>query len=127
MKTIEVLLVEDNAGDALLTGQVIAESPLPVKLHLARDGEEALHTLSNPGFRPDLIILDLNLPKISGHAVLQRRPPNIPVVVFSSSRSESDVRGVMALGACEYIQKPMDIHAFTDAVCGMIERWALRG
>lgn len=72
MKSVQVLLVEDNAGDALLVGQAVKDCPIPVKLIIARDGEQALIMLSERGFEPDLIILDLNMPKIPGHVLLQR-------------------------------------------------------
>ena len=67
----EVLLVEDNAGDALLVGQALADCPTKVHLHIARDGEQALQILGEPDYTPDLIILDLNIPKIEGHEVLR--------------------------------------------------------
>src|ERR1700722_9580803 len=70
MSPSEVLLVEDNAGDALLVGQVLAEYPRPVHLRIARDGEQALQILGEPGFKPDLVILDLNIPRVSGYTVL---------------------------------------------------------
>lgn len=72
MKSVQVLLVEDNAGDAFLTGQALADCPIPVKLTIAQDGEQALAMLSERDYAPDLIILDLNLPKIPGHVLLQR-------------------------------------------------------
>src|SRR5260370_17275411 len=89
MNPSEVLLVEDNAGDALLIGQALAEYPTPVHLHIARDGEQALQMLEGPDFKPDLIILDLNIPKMSGYAVLGLyRPKKTPVVVFTASENE---------------------------------------
>ncbi len=127
MKPVEVLLVEDEPGDALLANQVIADCTLPVTLHIAHDGEEALAVLSNRDLKLDLVILDLNLPKISGHEVLERRlVKDVPVVVFSSSWRDSDAQRALALGACEYVEKPMDIQAYSDTVCGMIEKWAVR-
>jgi CheY-like chemotaxis protein len=125
MKPLEVLLIEDNAGDALLIGQILAEFQLPVKLHIARDGEQALQMLGDVNLTPSLIVLDLNIPKISGNAVLKRyRNRHVPVVVFSSSWNEREIEEALALGACQYVQKPTDIQAFTDAVCGMIVKWA---
>ena len=86
MKPIEVLLVEDNPGDTLLTFQAFDQSPTLVKFHLARDGEQALLLLRGKTFEPDLIILDVNLPKLTGFDVLEKyHPNNVPVVVFSSS------------------------------------------
>jgi two-component system response regulator len=125
MKPVEVLLIEDNAGDTLLIGQILADCQLPVKLHVARDGEQALQMLSDINLKPSLIVLDLNIPKISGNALLKRYTSrHIPVVVFSSSWNEPEIEEALALGACQYVQKPTDIQAFTDAVCGMILKWA---
>jgi CheY-like chemotaxis protein len=125
MKPMEVLLIEDNAGDTLLIGQILADCQLPVKLHIARDGEQALDMLTNANLDLSLIVLDLNIPKISGNALLKRYTSRqAPVVVFSSSWKEPEIQEALALGACQYVQKPTDIQAFTDAVCGMILKWA---
>jgi CheY-like chemotaxis protein len=100
MNSSEVLLVEDNAGDALLVGQALAECPTPVHLHVARDGEQALQILGEPDFRPDLIILDLNIPKISGYTVLASyQLKKTPIVVFTASENEGDVNRALMLGA----------------------------
>lgn len=124
---VDVLFVEDSAGDALLTGQILAESLQQVKLHIARDGLQAMQMLSDPGFRPALIILDLRLPILSGHVVLERNQRSeIPIVVFSASWNQDDVSRAMAHGAREYVQKPIDVQAYRDAVLGMVEKWALR-
>jgi two-component system response regulator len=125
MKPVEVLLIEDNAGDTLLIGQILADFQLPVKLHVARDGEQALQMLTDVNLKPSLIVLDLNIPKISGNALLKRYPNRqVPVVVFSSSWNEAEIEEALSLGACQYVQKPTDIQAFADAVCGMILKWA---
>jgi DNA-binding NtrC family response regulator len=125
MKPVEVLLIEDNAGDTRLIGQILAECELPVKLHVARDGEQALQMLAADTLKPSLIVLDLNLPKIGGLELLKRyKSRDIPVVVFSSSGYTEEVEEALSLGACQYVQKPMDVQAFTDAVCGMILKWA---
>jgi CheY-like chemotaxis protein len=125
MKPVEVLLIEDNAGDTRLIGQILAECQLPVKLHVARDGEQALQMLAANNLKPSLIVLDLNLPKIGGIELLKRyKNRDIPVVVFSSSGYTEEVEEALSLGACQYVQKPMDVQAFTDAVCGMILKWA---
>ena len=123
---IEVLFIEDSAGDALLMGQILAKFPTPVKLTVARDGVQALVMLADPAFQPDLIILDLNIPLISGHVVLERNlRKDIPVVMFSASWNEADVERARALGAHEYVQKPMTMQAYTHAVREMVEKWAL--
>jgi len=124
MNPVEVLLVEDNAGDIVLTRQVLADHPTAVTLHIARDGEQALTMLADPDYKPDLIILDLNLPRIPGNFVLKRyRGTDVPVVVFSSCGSEAEIENVLSLGAREFVQKPSDLQSFVDAVNGIIERW----
>ena len=126
MNSVEVLLVEDNAGDAVLIRQVLADSSTPVHLHIARDGEQALLMLSDPYFKPHLILLDLNIPRITGLALLERwHAINIPVVVFSSSLNEAEQKRVLALGAREFVSKPTDIQAFIDVVSGIVRKWAL--
>jgi CheY-like chemotaxis protein len=125
MNPSEVLLVEDNAGDALLVGQAIAECPTPVHLRIARDGEQALKMLHEPGFIPDLIILDLNIPGISGYGVMAAYPmEKAPVVVFTSSENQADVDRAFSLGARDFVRKPTDLDDYKNAVTGMVEKWA---
>jgi len=124
VKPVQILLIEDSAGDALLTGQIVAESRIPIKLVIARDGVQALSMLDEPTFNPALIILDLNIPMISGHAILERNPrKDIPVVVFSVSDDQRDIQRALALGAREYVQKPMNLQAYKLAVLALIEKW----
>ena len=124
---VKVLLVEDCAGDVLLTRTILAELPIPIKLQIARNGLQGLLMLGDREFKPDLVILDLSMPEVSGHSLLERyHPKDVPVVVFSSSWSETDKRQALALGARDYIHKPMDAQEFREAVRGMIERWVLR-
>jgi CheY-like chemotaxis protein len=126
MKTVDVLLVEDNAGDAVLIRQILADFPMPLNLHIARDGDQALLMLTEPYFQPDLILLDLNIPRISGLALLERwKSMNTPVVVFSSSMNEVERKRALALGAREFVSKPIDIQQFIDAVYGIMQKWAL--
>ena len=126
MKTVEILLVEDNAGDAVLIRQILADFPTRVNLHIARDGEQALLMLTDPYLKPDLILLDLNIPRISGLVLLERwKSMNTPVVVFSSSINEGERRRALALGAREFVSKPIDIQQFIDAVCGIIQKWTM--
>ena len=126
MNPSEVLLVEDNAGDALLVGQALADCSTPVHLHIARDGEQALQFLEQPDFKPDLIILDLNIPKMSGYAVLALYPPKkkTPVVVFSASDNEADIDRAFSLGAKDFVHKPMDLDDYRSAVCHLVQEWA---
>ncbi len=122
---MEVLLIEDNAGDAVLIRQILAESGAPIKLTIARDGEQALQMLESDRFIPDLIMLDLNIPKVPGLSVLMRNPrKDVPVVVFSSSLSEVERRRALDLGAREFVQKPVDIEAFAEAVLAIVLKWA---
>jgi len=126
MNQTEVLFVEDSAGDALLTQQILAESKLPVHVHIARDGEQALAMLANERFRPAMIILDLSLPRLSGFEVLEQNPrKDIPVVIFSASERLSDKERTLSLGAKEYIHKPMDMVGYRNAVLGMVRNWAM--
>jgi CheY-like chemotaxis protein len=125
MEKMEVLLVEDNAGDAVLIRQILADAAVPVNLHIARDGEQAMTILGDGHFQPGLIILDLNIPRISGSVLLERwKMLPTPVVVFSSTSSDMERDRALALGAREFIQKPSDLDSFTQAVSGIVERYA---
>jgi CheY-like chemotaxis protein len=124
METAHILLVEDNVGDTLLIQQVLASCPVAFKLHVARDGEQALQMLADRNLKLDLIILDLNLPRITGLGVLERHySKDIPVVVFSVSSRQTDKEFALALGASDYVEKPTDLQAFTDVVCEMVLKW----
>jgi chemotaxis family two-component system response regulator Rcp1 len=119
---IEILLIEDNPGDARLAKEALKESSIRNNLHMVDDGEKALDFLHKTGEyhsvpKPDLILLDLNLPKISGHQVLSIIKSNenlrtIPVVVLSMSRSEKDIEESYKLNANCYITKPLDLNEF---------------
>ena len=125
MKPSEVLLIEDSAGDALLITQILEESPIPVRVQHAWDGSEALLMLETHVSQPDLVIMDWNMPMVSGSGVLERyHPANVPVIVFSSSWNETERWRSLELGAQEFVRKPMNLQAFKDAVCGILERWA---
>ncbi len=128
MQRMEILLVEDNAGDAVLIRQILAEASVPVNLHIVRDGEQAVTMLADAYFLPALIILDLNIPRISGVSLLERwKAQKIPVVVFSSSLNDAERSRVLELGAREFVQKPTDIDAFTEVVRGIVERYTRPG
>ena len=80
--------------------------------------------LGSSDFKPSLIILDLNMPRISGFTFLQRyQPKDIPVIVFSVSSQEADKQYALELGAREYIEKPLELDAFTDVVCQIVVNW----
>jgi len=126
MNRTEVLFIEDSAGDALLTQQILTEAGLPVHLRVARDGIQALMMLGDRSFDPALVILDLNLPVLSGYDVLERNPrKDIPVVIFSASMRSSDVERALLLGAKEYVHKPMDMVGYRNAVLAMVRNWAM--
>ena len=121
---MEILWVEDNPGDEVLIRLALSGASVPLNLHFARDGEQALRLIGRTGFRPALIVLDLNIPRIPGPDLLQRwRGNDIPMVVFSSSRNAAERALVLALGAREFVEKPTGIEAFTSAVSGIVERW----
>ena len=120
----EVFLIEDNPADVLLTRQALSKYPIPIKIRVAKDGEQALVTLTGADCKPNLIILDLNMPKVDGHTVLERYPnKNIPVVIFSSGGNEAEVQRALALGAREYVKKPIGFRPFVEAVSGIVDRW----
>jgi two-component system response regulator len=122
---LRLLLVEDNTADVLLFDGALQEIPLKVEVQVAHDAEEALVLLSDNSFETDLVVLDLNLPKFSGYQVLERYTrKSVPVVVFTSSRSEVDARCALALGASDVVQKPSELRPYRDAVRTIIEKWA---
>lgn len=117
-----ILLVEDNADDEQLTLRAMRQSEVPNIIRVARDGAEALDHLFAPGAKlPDLILLDLKLPKVSGLEVLQKirsesDTRGLPVVVLTSSDEEKDIVESYNLGANSFIRKPVDFDEFIDAV-----------
>jgi CheY-like chemotaxis protein len=120
-----VLLVEDNPGDVMLIRQVLRESKQPVRLLTAMDGEQAIGMLSDPEFRPALVILDLYIPRVSSRTVLQRyRERGVPVVIFTSASNEMEKLHALEHGAVDFISKPKDLPAFGDTIRRMVEKWA---
>ena len=125
MSELQILLIEDNPADIVLTREALAGYPVPISLHIARDGEDALAMLSDHKFHPDLIILDLNMPKVDGHTLLtQCRRRDVPIVIFSSTQNLMEVRRSLSLGASEYVLKPIGFDAYVDAVRGIVNRWS---
>ena len=126
VQLVEVLLVEDDPGDELLTREVFRENRIGNRLHVARDGEQALDFLYQRGEhanapRVDLVLLDLNLPKYDGRQVLQqiRDDPgltHVPVVVLTTSSAEEDVLRSYRLHANAFVTKPVDVNQFIAAV-----------
>ncbi len=124
-RTVEVLLIEDNPGDVRLLEEAFRELRANVNIQVAKDGAEGLDMVIqslNPKtrWRPDIIFLDLNLPKISGHEVLVRIKNNpqtcrIPVIVLTSSPAESDVRRAYESHANAYLKKPSSLDGLMSA------------
>jgi chemotaxis family two-component system response regulator Rcp1 len=132
-KPIEILLVEDNPGDVDLTREGLKEGKVHNNLSVVEDGEEAMAFLLREGKydnapRPELILLDLNLPKKNGREVLAEikgddRLKCIPVVILTSSKSEEDILKTYNLNANCYITKPVDLDQFIKVVKSIEEFW----
>jgi CheY-like chemotaxis protein len=126
VQSIEVLLVEDDPGDELMTREAFEDNKIGNQLYVARDGEEALDFLYRRGDfadapRVDLILLDLNLPKYDGRQVLARiradpELTHMPVVVLTTSSAEEDIMRSYKLHANAYVTKPVDVSQFIAAV-----------
>ncbi|MEE2056700.1 response regulator [Rhodococcus artemisiae] len=125
-KPIDVLLVEDDPGDELMTREAFEDNKIGNNLHVVRDGEQALDFLYRRGEhadapQPDLILLDLNLPKYDGRQVLEQiksdpELSHIPVVVLTTSSAEEDILRSYRLHANAYVTKPVDLDQFIRAV-----------
>jgi DNA-binding response OmpR family regulator len=120
-----VLLIEDNSGDVLMVREAIRTSPTKADLVIAYDGEQTLRFLMEFKSKPDLIILDLNVPKFNGLQILERYRGNDrpPVIVLTSSVNPTDKARALELGVKEYIVTPTDLDSFLKAVRGALERW----
>lgn len=126
METIEVFLVEDNPADVLLIRVALSQLAVPLKLLVAKDGEQALQMLSSADFQPQLMILDLNMPRIDGQTLLKEcQRTKIPIVIFSSTQNKVEVQNALALGAREYVQKPLGFEPYAAAIRGIVKRWAV--
>jgi CheY-like chemotaxis protein len=123
---VEILLVEDDPGDVLMTREAFADHKLRNQLHVVDDGVQAMAFLRQEGEyagkpRPDLVLLDLNLPRMDGREVLQaiKSDPDlssIPVVVLTTSENEDDVLRSYSLHANAYVTKPVDFDRFIEVV-----------
>ncbi len=121
---VEVLLAEDNEGDARLIKEIVSKCSVAIRITVAEDGEKALAIVADPQFNPDLIITDMNMPKVAGPELLKRCNANgIPVVVFSSSTNPIDKAEALKLGVREFVEKPTDLDEYTEAVWKMIWKW----
>ncbi|ARJ67417.1 response regulator [Magnetospirillum sp. ME-1] len=129
----DILLVEDDPGDAGLVRIALRRSRHSCRLHHVKDGDEAMGFLRRDEVhsqapRPDLILLDLNLPGRNGHEILEEIRADaalcsIPVVILSTSGAERDIKKAYALGASSYVSKPMDVEAFTAAIHSIEDFW----
>lgn len=132
-RAIEVLLVEDNTADVMLTREALEDAHLLCSLNVARDGVEALRFVRREGPyenapRPDLILLDLNLPRKDGRKVLAELKADpafasIPVVVLTSSRYAEDIQSAYGLHANAFVQKPIDLGRFLEVVRATRDYW----
>ncbi len=133
MQPVRILLVEDNAGDVRLTREALTEAKVTNTLAVARDGVDALAMLRREGAyagepRPDLILLDLNLPRMNGRevlAVLKADPDlqRIPVVMLTTSDAERDVLAAYDLGVNAYVVKPVDLERFFRVIESLDGFW----
>jgi CheY-like chemotaxis protein len=133
MRPINILLVEDNPGDVRLVQEVFQEGKIYNKLEIARDGEEAMLFLRRQGRylnmnTPDLVLLDLNLPKKSGDQVLAEikndaRLRKIPVIVLTASQAEEDIAKAYNHYANCYLTKPIDLEQFIHVVQAIKSFW----
>jgi CheY-like chemotaxis protein len=128
---VEIMLVEDNAADVRLTQEALKEARVPNRLHVARDGVEALTMLRDQTGatpRPDLILLDLNLPRKDGREVLAEIKGDdalrhIPVVILTTSQAEQDVAQSYRLRANAFMTKPVDVDQFFQAMRSLEQFW----
>jgi two-component system, chemotaxis family, response regulator Rcp1 len=130
---IQILLVEDNPGDVRLTVEALRDAKVANELHVVGNGEEAIDFLRQQGKhvdapRPDIVLLDLNLPRLDGRDVLSdiKSDPNlatIPIIVLTSSTAEADIQRSYELHANCYISKPVDFPEFLSAVRSLEGFW----
>jgi len=133
LQPIEILLIEDNPGDVLLTREALEGAKVANRLHVAEDGAVAVDFLFKRGKyadvpRPDIILLDLNLPKKDGRQVLSEiksdpKLAEIPVVVLTTSRADEDILRAYQLHANCYITKPVDFQQFLHVVQSIEDFW----
>ena len=132
-KPVEILLAEDNPGDVMLTRKALEQGKLANNLHVTTDGVDALEFLRQDGEyedapRPDLILLDLNMPRKDGQEVLEELRADdelrrIPVVVLTSSESKEDIVRSYELNANAYLTKPVDFDGFVEIVNRLENFW----
>jgi CheY-like chemotaxis protein len=131
MKPIKILLIEDNEGDILLTKEAFEESRIINTITALKDGSEAIRffeTLRNAEDAPDLVLLDVNLPKVSGHEVLlfiknSEKYKSIPVIMLTTSSSEKDILKSYNNHVNCYITKPVEVADFMEAITKIEDFW----
>jgi two-component system, chemotaxis family, response regulator Rcp1 len=132
MESLSILLIEDSPSDVRLVREALKDNDIPVRMTVARDGIEAMDYLhraeSGAETRPDLVLLDLNLPRKNGREVLAevKASPTlrqIPVVVMTSSRADEDIQQAYDLNANCYITKPADLHEYVRVVRAIENFW----
>ena len=129
MEPIDILLVEDNPADIRLTQEVFRDCKMANRMQVARDGLEAMELLrQESGVTPDLILLDLNMPRMDGREVLDelkkdQRLKTIPVIVLTTSDAEQDILRSYQLGTNAYITKPVDLDQFVRVVKSIEDFW----
>lgn len=133
---MEVLLVDDSPGDVRLTQEVFQDANLPIRLHIAADGVEAVTFLRKEGVhceapRPDFILLDLNLPRMDGREVLahiknDENLKTIPTVILTTSETEADILKSYQLQANAYLVKPVQLAAFESLIQSIGDFWLKR-
>jgi chemotaxis family two-component system response regulator Rcp1 len=132
-RTAEILLVEDEPGDAYLTQEALKSSPIPCRVHVVEDGAQAMAFLRRfepyaEAPRPDLILLDLNLPRKDGRQVLSEikadpQLATIPVVIMTTSKAEVDILSSYQLRANSFVTKPLELDQFIAAVRTLQQFW----
>ena len=130
MKRRVILLVEDNRDDEALTMLALEDHAVANEVVVARDGVEALDYLFGPGEMPQLVLLDLKLPKVDGLEVLRQIRANektayLPAVILTSSKEEEDIVRGYRLGANAYVRKPVDFEEFSQAIATLGMFWML--
>lgn len=128
MKEVNILLVEDNEGDIILTLEALKETSLKNRVVVARNGEKALEMLEEMQQLPDMILLDINLPKVDGIEVLStikrdERFKSIPVIMLSTSSSDVDIKASYENHANCFISKPVDLSRFMEVVKTIENFW----
>ena len=133
LNTVHILLVEDNEGDILLTLDAFEESKIKTEISVARNGQEAIDFLFNRGAfleakKPDLILLDINLPIYNGHEVLNKikndnNLKKIPVIMLTTSGYSNDINQAYENNCNSYVKKPLDMNEFLEAILKIENFW----